>query len=72
MCTSSKWNEVQPEYCSETFGSRLLMSASQLGSRVISEYIRMPHYVPKQYPNIFGFNIFTEQISEYIPTLEIA
>ena len=32
----------------------------------------MPHYVPNEYPNIFGCNIFTEQISEYICTPEIA
>ena len=38
----------------------------------ISEYIRMPHYVPYKYPNIFGCHIFTERISEYICTPEIA
>ena len=31
----------------------------------------MPQYVPNEYPNRFGFNIFTEQKSEYINTLEI-
>ena len=25
----------------------------------------MPHYVPNKYPNIFGCNIFTEQIYLY-------
>ena len=25
----------------------------------------MPHYVPNEYPNIFGCNMFTELISEY-------
>ena len=34
--------------------------------------IRMPHYVPNNYPNIFGCNIFTERISKYICALEIA
>ena len=34
MCSSSKWSEVEPEYCSETFWSLLLMAQSQLGSRV--------------------------------------
>ena len=38
----------------------------------ISEYIRMPQYVPNEYPNIFGCNIFTEGISEYIRIPEIA
>ena len=32
----------------------------------------MPHYVPNEYMKIFECNIFTEQISEYIRTLEIA
>ena len=32
----------------------------------------MPHYIPNEYPNIFGCHIFTEQISEYICTPEIA
>ena len=32
----------------------------------------MPHYVPNEYPNIFGCNIFTERISEYICIPEIA
>ena len=32
----------------------------------------MPHYVPNKYPNIFGCNIFTEQISEYIRIPETA
>ena len=36
------------------------------GQERISEYIRMPHYVPNKYPNIFGCNIFTERIFEYI------
>ena len=36
------------------------------------QYILMPHYVPNEYPNIFGCNIFTEQISEYICIPEIA
>ena len=26
----------------------------------------MPHYVPIEFPDIFGCNIFTKQISEYI------
>ena len=34
--------------------------------------IRMPHYVPNDYPNIFGCNIFTERISKYICALDIA
>ena len=42
------------------------------GHKQISEYIWMPHYVPNKYPNIFKCSIFTEQISEYICTLEIA
>ena len=42
------------------------------GHEQISEYIQMPHYVPNEYPNIFGCNIFTEQISEYICIPEIA
>ena len=32
----------------------------------------MPHYVPNEYLNIFGCNIFTERISEYIRFPEIA
>ena len=32
----------------------------------------MPHYVPNEYPNIFGCKIFTERISEYIRFPEIA
>ena len=32
----------------------------------------MPHYGPNEYPNIFGCNIFTERLSEYISTPEIA
>ena len=32
----------------------------------------MPHYVPIEYPNVFGCNIFTEQISKYIRIPEIA
>ena len=32
----------------------------------------MPHYVPNEYPNIFGCTIFTERISEYICIPEIA
>ena len=32
----------------------------------------MPHYLPTKYPNIFGCNIYTEQISEYICTPEVA
>ena len=32
----------------------------------------MPHYVPNEYPNIFGCKIFTERISEYICIPEIA
>ena len=32
----------------------------------------MPHDVPNEYPNIFGSNIFTKQISEYIGIPEIA
>ena len=32
----------------------------------------MPHYVPHEYPNIFGRNIFTKPISEYIRIPEIA
>ena len=32
----------------------------------------MPHYVPNEYPNIFECRIFTERISEYIRTPEIA
>ena len=32
----------------------------------------MPHYVPNEHPNIFGGNIFTEQIPEYIRIPEIA
>ena len=32
----------------------------------------MAHYVPNEYPNIFGGHIFTEQISKYIYTPEIA
>ena len=42
------------------------------GHEQISEYIRMPHYVPNEYPNIFGCNIFTERISEYIHIPKIA
>ena len=42
------------------------------GHEQISEYIRMPHYVPNEYPNVFGCNIFTERISEYIHIPEIA
>ena len=42
------------------------------GHERISEYIRMPHYVPNEYPNIFGCNIFTERISEYICIPETA
>ena len=42
------------------------------GHKRISEYIWMPHYVPNEYPNIFGCNIFTERISEYICFPEIA
>ena len=37
-----------------------------------AKYIRMSHYVPNKYPNIFGSHIFTQQISKYICTLEIA
>ena len=32
----------------------------------------MPHYVPNEYPNIFGYHIFTKQISENTFTPEIA
>ena len=32
----------------------------------------MQHYVPNEYLNIFGCNIFTERISEYIRIPEIA
>ena len=32
----------------------------------------MPHHVPNEYPNIFGCNISTEQITEYIRIPEIA
>ena len=32
----------------------------------------MPSYVPNKYPNIFGCHTFTERISEYIHTPEIA
>ena len=32
----------------------------------------MPHYVPNEYSNIFGCHIFTELISNYICTPEIA
>ena len=32
----------------------------------------MPHYVPNKSQNIFGCNIFTEQISEYVCIPEIA
>ena len=32
----------------------------------------MPHYVPSEYPNIFGCHIFTKQIFEYIHTPDIA
>ena len=32
----------------------------------------MPHYVPNEYPNIFGCKILTERISEYIRIPEIA
>ena len=32
----------------------------------------MPHYVPNEYPNIIECNVFTERISEYIHTPEIA
>ena len=32
----------------------------------------MPHYVPNEYPNIFGGNIFTKRISECIRIPEIA
>ena len=32
----------------------------------------MPHYVLNEYPNIFECNIFSEPISEYICTPEIA
>ena len=32
----------------------------------------MPHYLPNEYPNIFGCPIFTKQISEYICMPEIA
>ena len=42
------------------------------GHKRISEYIRMPHYVPNEYRNIFGCNIFTERISEYIRIQETA
>ena len=38
----------------------------------MSEYIRMPHYVPNEYTNILGCNIFTKRISEYIRIPEIA
>ena len=42
------------------------------GHERISEYIRMPHYVPNEYPNIFGCNIFTERISKFICIPETA
>ena len=42
------------------------------GHEQISKYIWMPHYVPNEYPNIFGCNIFTERISEFIHIPEIA
>ena len=42
------------------------------GHERISEYIQMPHYVPNEYLNIFGFHISTERIFEYIRTREIA
>ena len=32
----------------------------------------MPHYVPNEYKNIFGCNIFNEQISEFIRIPETA
>ena len=32
----------------------------------------MPDYVPNEYPNIFGCNIFTERISEYMRIPETA
>ena len=32
----------------------------------------MPHYVPNEYPNIFGCNILTERISQYIRIPKIA
>ena len=50
---------------------RIYLDAT-LCTEQISEYIRMPHYVPNKYPNIFGCHILTEQISEYICTPEIA
>ena len=42
------------------------------GHKRISEYMWIPHYVPNEYPNIFGWNTFTKQISEYICCPEIA
>ena len=42
------------------------------GHERISKYIWISHYVPNKYPNIFGWNTFTEQISEYICSPEIA
>ena len=42
------------------------------GHKKISEYIRMPHYVPNDYPNIFECHIFTKLISKYICKSEIA
>ena len=35
-------------------------------------YIWMPHYVQNEYPNKFGWSIFTEQISKYICIPDIA
>ena len=32
----------------------------------------MPHYVPNEYPNVFGCPIFTKRISKYICMPEIA
>ena len=32
----------------------------------------MPHYVPNEYPNIFGYPILTKQISEYMCMPELA
>ena len=37
----------------------------------VSEYILMSHNLPNVYPNIFGFQMFTKWISEYIHTWKI-
>ena len=42
------------------------------GHKQISKYIRMAHYVPNKYSNIYGCHICTERISEYICMPEIA